>query len=236
MSPNSPNDLLHNLVYPDPERLPVLMSEIQYLLTQLVFVRHIFVFGSFARGSFDQWSDIDMIVVAETRQQFKAAFDHLDRHKPTLHHSPFVPLTEPCGGYILGNVFADESVFHCLDLNFLTLAEYQSAKALDRFGQLKVLYENPHAFVPAESVDDEILSIPETEAEKRISIAQHFTKKAIKKLLRKTGTRDELVQWSNQLKMVRHDHPDGLISVNGDVGWLADRYIEIADFLLEKQG
>jgi predicted nucleotidyltransferase len=227
------SDGLENHIYPDPQRPHQLMAEIRDYIAKRPFVKYIFVFGSLARNQADRWSDVDMIVVTQKRAQFKVVFDHIEQHKPTLHHSPFVPLADPYGGYILGNVFANESVFHCLDLNFLTLAEYGSRTALERFGLVQMLHHNPAELESGAEADYDILVAYQSADEKRISDAQHFTKKAAKKLLRKIGARDDLLHWSNQLKTVMGDYPDGLMTPNGNIGWLAEQYIAIADLLLQ---
>ena len=126
----------------------------------MTFVQRVLVFGSFARGEADRWSDIDLLVVTANRMQFWQVFTTLARHRTILWRSRFVPQCDPSGGYVLGIVFEGESVFHNVDLNFMTLAEYHMPDALNRFGTMKEVYA---AETLNSNTDDGTL--PTTEAE-----------------------------------------------------------------------
>ncbi len=105
------------------------------------FVNRVLVFGSLARGEGDRWSDVDILVVtAGGSTQHWRLFAGLRQRKPILHHYIFTPRVEPVGGNVLGIVFRDESVFHNLDLNFMSSSEFLLPDALERFGYVKELY------------------------------------------------------------------------------------------------
>lgn len=120
-----------DLVYPDENGPTRLLKELSEFFTQFSCVNRIFCLGSMARGDWDRWSDIDMLVVTQAgfEQQWQI-FDKLRQFKPILHHHAFVSM-EPAGGFIPGIAFENESVFHMLDLNFISLTEYQSPQALE---------------------------------------------------------------------------------------------------------
>jgi predicted nucleotidyltransferase len=131
---------LANLVYPDQNALARLLKELTEFFAQFPSVNRIFILGSMARGNWDRWSDIDLLIVTQAgfEQQWQI-FDSLRQFKPILHHHPFISV-EPSGGFVPGIVFEKESVFHILDLNFMTFTEFQSPQALDRFGPIRNLF------------------------------------------------------------------------------------------------
>lgn len=223
-----------DLLNPKADRPLQLMEEIRAIFVTLPFVQRIRVFGSLARGDWDCWSDIDLLVVTQTRSQFRDAFEALLKQKPIIHRSPFVPKVEPAGGYVLGNVFAGESVFHCLDLNFLTMTEYQSPESLVRFGELTELYCSAIETVVSES--GRIYPIEEETADEvRINYGLHFTKKAVKKILRGQSAQDDLRKFSTILRDTMQDYPDDYCAPTGAIGKVAHTYIKIADELLATQ-
>jgi hypothetical protein len=208
------------------------MHEIKELFMMLPFVARVCVFGSLARDEWDRWSDIDMIVVTANQSDFRKVHQHLSQHKSIFHHSGFMM---PIGWCVLGNVFEGESIFHCLDLNFMTLSEYQTEGTLTRFGHISELYS-----ATIDSVKDDISPTADAEnaqnAENtRIYEAVHFTKKAAKKLLRKTGTVEELQRCLAQLKFTMRDYPENFTVPSGAIGRLAQNYIDIAERLLGDQ-
>ncbi len=217
-----------DIIQPDPTGPLRLMKEITGFFSRLDYVLYVEVFGSLARDDWDRWSDIDMIVVTDNRSQFRAAFDNLCQHKAVLYHGPFTPNVDPCGGRILGIVFENESVFHCLDLNFLTITEYQTKGSLSRFGCTRQLYSSTGAQAPI--VDNDYLSGEiEDPVENRISTAVHFTKKNAKKVLRGGKDVAELHRWSKQLKAAIQDvEPES----RQEIIYLARSYIKIADALI----
>jgi hypothetical protein len=138
---------------------------------------------------------------------------------------------EPSGGFIPGIVFEDESLFHILDLNFISLAEYQSPQAWERFGMLRELYSSPEDHLESNAVSSQKPEI-ENPDERHIGAGIHWTKKAIKKVLRGSGNSDELAATSTRLKKIMLDYPEDIRTPGGNIYLLARRYIEIADFLL----
>ena len=192
------------------------------------------VFGSIARHEQDRWSDLDMIVVTNRRQDFGIVYEALRQHKPIVHHNPLTPQVAPCGGHLLGVVFADESVFHNLDLNFLSMTDYQSTNALQRFGQIKNVYtakEDPEALAKELITISRLAEHPD---EIRIGNALHWTKKAVKKVLRQRGTLVDVKACNDSLKQVMNDYPEDVILPNGNISRVAKSYIEIADLLLNR--
>ena len=223
-----------DLVYPDQNALARLLEELTKFFAQFSAVNRIFSFGSMARGDWDRWSDIDMLVVtqASSEQQWQF-FTKLRQHKPILHHHAFISM-KPSGGFIPGTVFENESVFHMLDLNFISSAQYQSPPALERFGRLCELYRSGD---DCREDDNTVWSEtkPDSPEEKRIGAGIHWTKKAVKNILRGSDDTDTLVTMSTRLKEIMQDFPEDQPMPGGNICWLARRYIEIADFLLAQR-
>lgn len=231
------NPKITELVYPDQTALPRLLKELTEFFTQFLAVNRIFTFGGMARGDWDRWSDIDLLIVTRSGsgQQWQL-FDKLARHKPILHHHPFVSM-EPSGGFVPGIVFEDESVFHILDLNFMSLAECQSPQALARFGKLRELLTAGEGYLELESENSAWpKSQTENPDEQRIGAGIHWTKKAIKKILRGSGSIDELTTTSTRLKEIMLDFPEDKLMPGGNICHLARQYIKIANFLLDTSG
>lgn len=208
------------------------MQEVRAILVQLPFVQRISVFGSLAGADWDRWSDIDMLVVTQARGQFLAVWQALHDAKPVLYHYP-LSRAEPSGGHMLGNVFVGESVFHCLDLNLLTVHEYRTPGALDRFGALLEVHLAPDIpVIEAEAGMDATQAL--TPDEDRIATGIHFTKKAIKRALRGYPAHDDLKRCAGQLKAIMQDYPVDYQVVGGNIGKVAQTYLTIADVLLEE--
>lgn len=220
--------------YPDATRPATLIDEIKAILTQLPFISHIYVFGSLARREADRWSDIDMLVVTQTHQQFWDAWQHLHSAKPILHHHPFSEV-EPIGGHVLGNVFIGESVFHCLDLNFLTTEEHQTHGVGERFGHLEMVYYNLDDLPLASTQDRRPFQQTLTSDEEKISIGIHFTKKHIKKVLRGQPAHDELQKFADGLSVLMQDYSFDYQVVGGKIGEVAEAYLWIADYILRNK-
>lgn len=216
---------------PDPQRLLNLRDAIHTILVALPYVARLYHFGSLMRGDWDCWSDIDVLVVTQTRRQFRMAYNALCEQKQIIHRSPFVPQVEPAGGYVLGNVFAGESVFHCLDLNFLTLAEHDSPVAFTRFGELTQVY---HSDVPIiEDTGDLLPAEAETLDEAHINYGIHFTKKAVKRMLRSQSAQDDLQKFAAVLRTTMRDYPADYATPTGAIGQVAWAYLTIAGKLLK---
>lgn len=224
-----------NILQPSPDALKRLLDDVTHALTQAEYVRKIMCFGSFARGTWDRWSDIDLLVVTETRPQFLDVLRRIEAFRPLLHRNHFVANTEPAGGHVLGITFQGESIFHCIDLNLLTLTyeEYQTDSTLERFGLIKTLYTSDQP-MSAGSVDEtSVESEVEDPDEARIKVAVHFTKKALKKVLRGEANLDDLRQRTTTLKQVMAEYPADLVINGRQVGRLAHTYLNIAARLLQ---
>lgn len=223
---------LANLVYPDQNALARLLKELTEFFAQFPSVNRIFIFGSMARGNWDRWSDIDLLIVtrASSAQQWEI-FDSLCQSKPILHHHAFIAM-KPSGGFVPGIVFEDESVFHMLDLNFVSLAQYQSPQALARFGKFRELFTAGEDCLELERENGTCFKPPiENPDEQRIGAGIHWTKKAVKKSLRGSDNIDELVTTSAHLKEIMLDFPEDKTMPGGNICHLARQYIKIADFL-----
>jgi len=218
-------------VFPDPAGNLRLKDALCDLLATVSFVQRVILFGSFAQERADRWSDIDLLVVTINRLQFWELLTLLVQHKPIVWRGLFVPQYPPSGGNVLGIVFEGESVFHNVDLNFMTLAEYHTPDALTRFGTAKEVYATA---APVSNVDDGVISMAEVQHpdNRRIFEGLHFTKKAIKRILRGQSAHDELRQRSDQLRHILNDYPPDVESPYGKIGWLAHQYLAMAETLL----
>lgn len=222
-----------NILQPSPDALKRLLDDVTHALTQAEYVRKIMCFGSFARGTWDRWSDIDLLVVTETRPQFLDVLRRIEAFKPILHRNHFVSHVESGGGHVLGMTLQGESVFHCIDLNLLTSQEYRTDGVLERFGIIKTLYTSEQP-MSAGSVDEtSVESEVEDPDEARIKVAVHFTKKALKKVLRGEANLDDLRQRTTTLKQVMAEYPADLVINGRQVGRLAHAYLNIAARVLQ---
>jgi hypothetical protein len=213
-------------LYPDPENNQTLLHTLLQTLGSHPEVQQTYIFGSFARQQKDRWSDIDLLVVTEEREQFGAIYETLMVRKPVLYRSTFTPLAVPSGGRVLGIVFAGESVFHSLDLNFMTAAEFAAEDALKRFGVMEACTTAPAASsaLPTSLLVEDF----EPDDEKRIADSLHFVKKTLKRRLRGTGSDDELANWLLSLRAsLQHNTP---IADNprGDIISVAQAYADMA--------
>lgn len=223
--------MVKELIRPEVSRPATLMKEITAILSQLPFVSHILIFGSLARNEADRWSDIDMLVVTKTHQQFWDAWQQLHDSLPILHHHPFAEL-ESGGAHALGNVFVDESVFHCLDLNFFTIDDYQRPGITERFGHLDQIYHNPDAGSSTSQHPSQFQQVL-TSDEEKISVEMHFLKKNIKKVLRNQPAHHEVKKFADRLSTIMEDYTFEYEVVGGKIGKLAEIYLTIAECLLD---
>lgn len=223
---------MQNLAYPDPNASLRILNELTSFFSQCSFVNRMFVFGSHARGDWDRWSDIDMLFITSNGFPDQwLLFDRLRQYKAILHHHTFTPQTELSGGNVLGIIFEDESVFHNLDLNFMPLHEFLVPKKLERFGEIKLLYlttqdelnDEKSGFLPTFAVDVD---------ERRIGMAIHWTKKAIKKVLRGETTLDDLQTTSLRLKEIMSQFPEDRPMQGGNICHVARTYLQISDTVL----
>lgn len=218
------------LLYPDPARPQTLMQEITTHLAKLPYVERIFVFGSLARQESDRWSDIDMLVVTPDQAQFCLVWEALNQAKPVIHHHPLT--IQSSGRHALGNVFVGESVFHCLDLNFMTRADAQVFGSLDRFSTLIEVYAGEAQQLDGENGD--CTSQELTPDEERIAYAMHFTKKNLKRMLRGSPDPEELRRYLIILKQTMQDYPADYRTTGGQIGQVAHAYIRLAEELIRK--
>ena len=175
-----------NIVYPDvggPQRL---LYEIGTFFLDFACVDKVFGFGSWSRGQWDRWSDIDILLIVKGEvSHYGRLFTALSEFKPILYHGTLTPYVEPAGGNLLGIVFRDESVFHWLDLNFLTHEDYRVQANLERFGPLRELAStnaSPNGSLPpAVDYPRQMLSADELVVEQSIFSQLFWTRKAVKK-------------------------------------------------------
>ncbi len=223
-----------SLVYPDAERLQAIVSIVTHCLSALPYVTHIDVFGSLARGDADRWSDIDLIVVTRKKADFLRCLQTLHNTKPILHHNP-LSQADPNGYHALGCVFVDESVFHCVDLNFFTREEYTKPETTRRFGARRTLYSAHTAVSQKGDSDGEPSTDTQTLTadEQRIAVAIGFTKKNAKKVLRGEEAHDNLKRFARTLTQTMQDYPVDYRVVGGNIGIVAGHYVTIAETLLD---
>ncbi len=232
--------LAKDLLYPDPARPQQTAETLCHFFSELPFVYQVVVFGSLAQGSSDRWSDIDLLVVTQGKADYQALLESLREYKPVLYHAPIRQSVEHPGRHALGIVFKDESIFHNLDLNFMSLSEYNCVGALDWFGpkvdyyigsawEKQVTSEYPaRGSTPAG--DFEIA--PSTD-ELRIDSACYWTKRALRRVLRTKQGLGELEKRCVELKEVMHSFPDSCLTPGRNICQLARTYITIAEYVLD---
>ena len=222
--------MLTESVMLNPARPHELMLELKAIFSSVIGVSRLYAFGSMARGDWDRWSDIDLLIVTAFEGQFLGVWEAFHAAKPVIHHHPF-SRAEPSGAHALGNVFEGESVFHCLDLNFLTEAEANMSSALERFGPMKELYrfETPAA---SDALDETPFIQELSPAEEAISFNIHFTKKNVKRLLRGHDVRAEVNKYADLLRRQMAVYPPDYRVVGGNIGYVAHTYLAIVDELL----
>lgn len=138
------------------------------------------------------------------------------------------------GGYLLGVLFMGGSVFHNLDLNFMTIEQHTISENLERFGKLELHYQNSEKTIQlTASVNSQNDDLSITPYEQQLEYAIHWTKKAIKKVLRGQSTVEELHQTSTKLSQLL-SIPNAQWSERGDVCKVANVFLEIAEELLKR--
>lgn len=224
----------NTLVYPDDKASLRILNELVTLFSGYNIVNQILLFGSHTRGDWDRWSDIDLLLITSGgfTQQWHL-FNVLKQGKSILHHHTFTPHVDPYGSNVLGIVFTNESVFHNLDLNFMSAVEFESSENIRRFGQSKQLYFSET--YKAQVVFDEDEQIPNFEVnleERKIGNRIHWTKKAIKHTLRQHDGYPELRRQLLLLDEIMKNYPEGKPMLGGDICRLARIYLEIGTLLL----
>jgi predicted nucleotidyltransferase len=223
--------MIMQALYPEPDRNVRLLDELETFFAGLPAVRRVLVFGSFGRGKIDRWSDIDMLLVTADPTQFGPVFAVLARHKPIRYRGTFTPQVEQGGGRVLGIVFEDESVFHCLDLNFLGEADYLAPGALDRFRHLQERWVNAGPLI-ADGQGPVLAAEEENPDEYRLAAALHFTKKAIKQILRRGKGHAGLARRVDALRLALSECPVRKVTPRGDIQYMARLYLSMAEVLL----
>lgn len=216
---------------PARERLLSLLSTIEHALSRNLAALRVLAFGSMAREWQDGWSDIDLIVVVTDASCFGSVFRSLQEAKPILYHTPFESASEPVGSHVLGIVFEDEHPFHCVDLNFLTVDDDTPAN-LERFGLTRQLFSRSGDLSPrAREAGIDIVAV-ETNTDSEIGAALHFAKKATKQFLRGQGMRQDAIGRVKALRSVVEAYPPDVEVPNGQIGALAQRYLQVCSALL----
>ena len=118
----------------------MILGALVALFSGMQSVWKVATFGSLARGDEDRWSDIDILVISLTDSHFSSILDGMLEERNVVYRGPLTFLPETGGAHILGIVLKEESVFNCIDLNLMTVAEYKDLGALDRFGPLRDLF------------------------------------------------------------------------------------------------
>jgi hypothetical protein len=223
---------LTHILFGDPRSPLLLQQDFTAYLARSSTVERVLLFGSLARGEWDRWSDVDLIVVTAARSRFTDTIEVIHAYKQILHHNPFEPHAQLGGGHLLGVIFTDQSPLQNVDVNFFSLTELESPDALARFGKVQEIYNAGRAVIGAE--EELIYSAPERPDDLPIRNGIHFVKKAAKKLMRGQGTKADLQRYTDTLKSVLASYPDGIVVPEGDVYRLAEMYVEIADSLLNE--
>jgi hypothetical protein len=188
-------------------------------------------FGSLVQGTADRWSDLDMVVVTARRGDSRAALAALNAHKPFLHHAPVRKSEKHPGANALSITFADESPFHCLDLNFIALADYATPNAIAWLEPVRDCYVAPTRRIAAEAGDgypfDELDAL-----EMAIDGACFWTRRAAKGLLRGKSGRDLLARRHGELGAALRGTPDDGAMAGGNVCRVGRVWLAIAAVLL----
>ena len=212
-----------------PLRPMVLRQEIIEILKSIKCVEQIIAFGSLARGDWDRWSDIDLLLIVQNHADVLTLYEVIKQEKQILYNHPLT-LAEPYGVHCLGTIFEDESVFTCVDFNFLSMADARQPDALSRFAQVEILYNRL-----SNETEQNNTVYPQQELTPRhaeIATAIHFLKKAIKQSLR--GNHDSIttIRRKETLATIMRKYADDY----GNIGEIASRYLDIAQALLENDG
>lgn len=224
------------LLNSDPAIVKSLRGDLIQHFIQFSLVHKIYSFGSFARDAWDSWSDIDLLLITTRNPTLRELIDNLSSYRPIAYRSNFATQLDPAGGYLLGVFFEGSSVFHNLDLNFMTIDDHITSQHLSRFGKLELLYQNAERTLefatPPNSQDDDI---PLTDYEQQVEYGIHWVKKAAKGVLRGRTEIDVLLQASiklDQLLALPYDQR----SERGDVCAIGNAFLEISEDLLKNAG
>lgn len=90
-------------------------------LSRLTCVRRIVSFGAIARGCYDQWSDVDLLVICEHAESISWVSASVIREiMPVLFYREFTTKDQPSGRYW----FREESAMNRLDISFESKQSY----------------------------------------------------------------------------------------------------------------
>ncbi|MCP5094890.1 MAG: nucleotidyltransferase domain-containing protein [Chloroflexi bacterium] len=211
----------------------ILRDRLVQHLAQFALIQKIYTFGSFARADWDAWSDIDLLLIASRNPTMSELLDNLSSFQILMHRSNFAAQVQPAGGFLLGVLFDGESIFHNLDLNFMTMTQHSTFQNLERFGKLELLYENTEKAIPSTfDVERQYDDYSLVQHEQQLEYAIHWTKKAVKRVLRGDTETEELHQTSANLGQLLST-PNEQWSARGDVCKVAQTFFNIAKELLE---
>lgn len=220
-----------NDINPDknaPERLLSNLCEVFYRHAGVACVA---AFGSLADNQWDQYSDVDLLVVSKTRLiDAQVLYAYLMENKPVLCRGPYGRAMKTAGSCILGIVFENESVFQKLDLNCMTVDEYANPDNLSRFGILKEIYCGDA--IPA--ADPSLDRLPTsgdfdlTTDEDELNGKMFFLSEALKRYARVRGSMDEIRRFSDDLRTTMEAKRPSARPLVGNMAALADRYLEVA--------
>lgn len=222
-------------LYPDADRPPRLAAELCTFLAAQPAVRRIIMFGSQARGTWDRWSDLDLLLVTAGEEDYRGVLTALCAYKPIIYHAPVRSSADHPGRHVIGIVFEDESVFHTLDLNFMPVAVYGQAGArawFDTFGPAIDYYvaqesEEPIATPASSAVDPD----PDPQ-EQALEAANWWLKRTLRRVLRTGQGHDELTRHVQAVQTAMLGLPTSCAMPGGDPCHLAHIYLVFADRLL----
>jgi hypothetical protein len=224
-----------DLLYPAPQRPAQLAALLGGFFAGLPLVRRVVVFGSQATGGGDRWSDVDLVVVTPRLADYRQVLAALGAYKPIVYHAPVRSSPDHPGLHALGIVFAGESVFHSLDLNFIALAAYHTPGSLRWFGPSRECYAAQDA-APVGGTDSTPVLPPPDPMELSIDAANYWTKRAARSMLRHRGSRADLERRSRHLEEIMRDFPPDCALPGGNPCRLARTYLAIATALLAPDG
>jgi hypothetical protein len=216
---------------PDPARPATLAAELCAWFATLPYIQRVAQFGSLVQGTADRWSDLDIFVVPARRRDSRAALAALNEHKPFLYHAPVRKSEKHPGANALSITFADESPFHCLDLNFIALADYAMPKAIDWLAPVRDCYGAPTGGIVAEAGDDYPFDALDAR-EMAIDGACFWTRRAAKGLLRGKSGRDLLERRHGELVAALRGTPDDCAMAGGNVCRAGRVWLAVAAVLL----
>ena len=102
-----------SLLEPEMDRPETLAFERGSFFGGFRCVEGCFVFGSLARGEWDRWSDIDILLtLGQCEDCYWRLFAALCQWHHVIYHGRVETAVQPAGGCVLGIVLEGESVFH----------------------------------------------------------------------------------------------------------------------------